>query len=113
MKINLGWNSRTRVFYNPIHWTIWTWFSVGTGKNKPNRQIRFVPNNKDDYGPNRGQVDRYERNTRQRLAKIEKSIINDYVLRKKRKQFNFFTWLIKNSTHLNALLGTGALSGLL
>ena len=23
--------------------------AVGTGKNKPNRQIRFVPNNKDDW----------------------------------------------------------------
>ena len=60
--------------------------AVGTGKNKPNRQIRFVSNNKDDYGPNRVQVDKYERNASQHLAKIEKSIINDYVLRKKRKQ---------------------------
>jgi len=60
--------------------------AVGTDKNKPNRQIKFVPDNKDDYGPNRGQVDRYEGNARQRLAKIEKSIISDYVLRKKRKQ---------------------------
>ena len=33
--------------------------AVGTGKNKLNPQIRFVPNLKDDYGHNKRQIVRY------------------------------------------------------
>ena len=30
--------------------------AVGTGKNKPNPQVRFVPNRKVDYGHNKRQI---------------------------------------------------------
>lgn len=57
--------------------------TVGTGGEKPQPQILFIPDEKPseeiyDYPPTIDQYERYELNTKIRLEKIQKSIINDY-----------------------------------
>lgn len=57
--------------------------TVGTGGEKPQPQVHFIPDEKPseeiyDYPPTTDQYERYELNTKIRLEKIQKSIINDY-----------------------------------
>jgi 20S proteasome alpha/beta subunit len=59
--------------------------TVRTGLDKPLPQVKFIPNkpladDRLDYSPSKEDYERYEKNTQQRLAKIETSVVNDYTI---------------------------------
>jgi hypothetical protein len=59
--------------------------TVGTGQDKPYPQIRFIPDGESDYRPSEEDYRRYDYNAQRRLKKVERSLINDYNLQKKRE----------------------------